>query len=1338
MKSILEASTNTHFPPSEWNYGQRKPELLKEECLQHIFEETVNRYGNRIAVMCDEKAITYRELEVESNKLARYLRKKGIKRGSRVAILLEKSIESYIAMLGIMKAGASYVPLDPSYPQDRVQYIVQDCGIAAVIMTREIADWYHVECLPILLDQETVLIANQDGEPLCKEEVQVQCDDLAYIIYTSGTTGRPKGVLIEHRTAAHVVRASQTFYQVVAEDRVYQGFTTAFDASVEEIWMAFSNGAALVAGTRKLQQSGMELPKRLTELGVTVLSCVPTLLTMWEEDIPTLRLLIVGGEECPSHIVKRWCRLGRRMMNTYGPTEATVIATYAECDPNKPVTIGKPLPNYTVYILDEQMNSVPIGESGELYIGGAGLARGYVNREELTKEKFVDNPFCKMPFDSARLYRTGDLVRFNEEGDIEFLGRIDSQVKIRGYRVELNEIEAVIMAVPDVRNAVVNVYEQAPGLQVLVAYLVLDEGKTLDISVIHNRLKERLPAYMVPSYIEVLDELPTLLSGKVDRKSLPAPTGQHRFHKEYVAPRNEMEEIIAKAWQEVFQQEMISVTEHFFDDLGGHSLFAALVVSKLREHSAMTGMAVSDVYAHPTIEQLAAFMQSNCKTETKQPVRKQLPPVSEGVYKRNGFMQGISVYALTLLASLPFVLVYLHLSNSPWGDEQIFLAAVSMFAIYSPAMIIISIAAKWLLIGRFKEGEYPLWGSYYFRWWLVRRIQALAPVNFLAGTPFLNWYYRLMGAKIGKDCYIGTQHLHSFDLMEIGNESSIGLDAQLLGYTVEGNTLKIGKISVGNNCFIGSNAVISPNTIVQDHSQLGEQSMLSSHMVIQQNERWVGSPARPTNAKDDHIEEMATFAAKQNKFHRFGLGVLYVIGIIMLILVPSLSFLPAIFLIRGLFPYMGAWELLLAPIFSLIGVVTLCFVIVLLKRVILGRVKEGQYSLQSTFYVRKWFVDKLLMMSLVFNNSLYATIYAAPFLRLLGAKMGKMVEVSTVTNIAPDLLIAGEGSFIADAVSIGTPKVFHNQIYIAKTTIGSRTFIGNSAHIEGGKTIGNGCLIGVMSVPPEENEISDGTSWLGSPSMFLPKRDINTSFSEEETYHPTRSLYIKRLIIEFCRVTLPGAFAIWISSFLVFTLWEETRNLSVSEIILLFPFLLVGSGLLATGVVALIKKLLIGRYEQTAKPLWSTFVWRSELVTALYENVTVPYLLNLFLGTPFARYILGWFGVKIGERVFLDSTHISEFDLVHIGDNVAINLNSTLQTHLFEDRVMKMSKLVIGDNCSIGNGSVVLYDTVMNNGSSLGNLSLVMKGETLPAYTHWEGTPAHFCYAAERQAKEVG
>ncbi|MED1305228.1 amino acid adenylation domain-containing protein [Bacillus pacificus] len=1336
MRPILEKPRSTYLPPSEWNYGQRKSELLREECLHQVFEETVDRYEARSAIIYDDRTVTYGELEVQANQLARYLRSKGIGCGSRVAILLERSIESYTAMLGIMKAGAAYVPLDPSYPEDRVQYILQDCDITAAIMTESIAAQYRLECLVVLLDQESILIANESTERLDKEEVQVQYNDLSYIIYTSGTTGRPKGVLIEHHTATHVIRASQTFYNVLPSDRVYQGFTIAFDASVEEIWMAFSNGAALVVGTRKLQQGGMDLPKMLTKLGVTVLSCVPTLLAMWKEDIPTLRLLIVGGEDCPSHIVKHWCRPGRRMMNTYGPTEATVIATYTECDPDKSVTIGKPLPNYTVYILDEQMNPVSVGESGELYIGGAGLARGYNNREDLTKEKFVDNPFCETALDSIRLYRTGDLVRFNEQGDIEFLGRIDSQVKIRGYRVELSEIETVIMTIPDIRNAIVNVYEQAPGLQVLVAYLLLDEGKSIDRSVVHNRLKERLPAYMVPSCIEVLDEFPTLVSGKIDRKSLPAPTEQKRLHKEHIAPRNKTEEIIARVWQEIFQQNTISITDHFFNDLGGHSLFAALVVSKLREHSMMTGMAVSDIYAHPTIEQLSHFIQSQYKSETQHSVSKGIDPVSDGVYKRNGFMQGVSIYALTLLASLPFVLVYLHLANSPWGDEQIFLAVISMFAIYCPSIIIISIAAKWLLIGRFKEGEYPLWGSYYFRWWLVRRIQGLAPISFLTGTPFLKWYYRLMGAKIGTDCYIGTQHMYTFDLIEIGNNSSIGVDAQLLGYTVEGTTLKIGKISVGSNCYIGSNTVISPNTIMKDHSQLGEQSMLPSNVLIPQNERWIGSPARLTNIKDEHVETMLLSSTNHNKFYRFGLGVLYVIGLIMLMLIPSMSFLPALFLIRDLFSNMGAWELLLAPVFSFICVLTLCFGIALLKRIILGHIKEGQYSLYSGFYIRKWFVDKLLTMSLLFNNSLYATLYAAPFLRILGAKIGKMVEVSTVTNIAPDLLIAGEESFIADSVSIGTPKVFHNQIYIAKTRIGSRTFIGNSAHIEGGKTIGNGCLIGVMSVPPEEKESSNDTSWLGSPSIFLPKRDINTAFSEEETYHPTRGLYIKRLMIEFFRVTLPGSFAIWISGFLLFTLREETRYLSVGGIIALFPFFVVLSGLLATGVVALIKKLLIGRYEQTAKPLWSTFVWRSELVTALYENVTVPYLLNLFLGTPFARYILGWFGTKMGKRVFLDSTHISEFDLVHIGNQVAINLNSTLQTHLFEDRVMKMSNLVIGDNCSIGNGSVVLYDTIMQQGASLGNLSLMMKGETFPASTQWEGTPAQYRHATERKTIE--
>ncbi|BAU28519.1 non-ribosomal peptide synthetase-like protein [Aneurinibacillus soli] len=1332
MKVLTDTTIAEHGNSSNWNYGERQLELIRDECLHQLFENSADLYPDHIAVVCDGKMVTYSELEAYSNQVARYIRTIGVKRGDRVAILLERSFEQYVCMLAIMKAGAAYVPLDPGYPEDRVHYILEDCGIETVLTTEDIAAQYQLTCNVALLDLHASLIAEQSTRRFMSEEIGTQSDDLSYVIYTSGTTGRPKGVMIEHRNSCHLVRASQTIYQVQPEDRVYQGFTIAFDASIEEIWMAFAHGAALVVGTRRMQQAGLDLPKLLTEAGVTVLSCVPTLLSMWEEDIPTLRLLIVGGEECPPSLVQSWSIPGRRMMNTYGPTEATVIATYTECTPDQPITIGRPLPNYTVYILDEEMNAVPTGKEGELCIGGVGLARGYVNREDLTQEKFIANPFVTSPYDSQRLYRTGDLVRFNQGGKIEFLGRIDSQVKIRGYRVELSEIETIIASVSGVRNAVVHVHEQTPGLQVLVGYVVPEEGVTLDIAAIYHILRDRLPAYMVPTYIEVLAELPTLISGKVDRKSLPKPTGEYTPRDtEYIAPSTECEQKIACVWEEVFKREAISITDHFFHDLGGHSLFAALVISKLREDEATAGLAVSDLYAHPTIESLARFVgeeQEKKKEKHTKRYETAFERVSNGVYNLCGLAQGFGVYLLYFLISLPFFFIYewITRSGTEWDIRDIAMVTLAGLALYYPAMLVLSVVAKWLLIGRYKEGEYRLWGSYYFRWWLVRRIQALVPVHFLVGTPWIAWYYRLMGAKVGKNCYIGTQHLHSFDVIQIGDDCSIGLDAQMLGYTVENGRLIIRKIEIGNGCYVGSHAVISPGVVMKDEAQLSDQSLASFGDTIDVKERWIGSPATKTLVKDEDLEKSLLSRENPSSAVRFMLGISYVVGMILLMVVPTLASLPSIFVMKRLFMSIGYWALLLAPISGCLFVLTLSLGIAVLKRFVLGNVPAGQYSIYSFFYVRKWFVDKLLYMSLLLTNSLYATLYAAPFLRLLGAKIGKTVEVSTVTHISPDLLSIGEGSFVADAVCLGTPKIFMGTIHITDTRIGSRTFIGNSAHIEGGKEIGSNCLIGVLSVPPDERKTEDGTSWLGSPAMFLPRRDINTCFSETETYKPTTSLYVKRYVIEFFRVTLPASFTIWMISMMWWIAGKIEAYMSMPALLFVFPLVMAVAALAATLLVVITKQVLIGQYKPTAKPLWSSFVWRSELVTALYENVSVPFLIANLFGTPFLRYALGLFGVKMGKRVFMESSYISEFDLVHVGDGAAVNMNSTMQTHLFEDRVMKMSDLIIGENCSVGNGSVVLYDTKMNPGSALGNLSLIMKGETLPASTYWEGAPAKY------------
>ncbi|SHE87734.1 non-ribosomal peptide synthetase terminal domain of unknown function [Seinonella peptonophila] len=1311
----------------QWNHGLSMPHLLQEECLHQIFEAAADLFPDHAALVFDQDIMTYAELDERSNKFARFLRLQGVRRGSRVAILLDRSFEQYIAILAILKAGGAYVPLDPEYPADRISYILEDCDIQLIITRQSLTEDMHLTCTQVDVFQQAVEISKQSAERLSLAETELESNDLSYVIYTSGSTGRPKGVMIEHRNVCHQVRAAQTIYQVSETDRVYQGFTIAFDASVEEIWMALANGAALVIRTETYSQAGNQLPQLLTQAGITVLSCVPTLLTMWEDDIPTLRLLIVGGEECPNYIVKRWANPQRRMYNTYGPTEATVIATYAECVVDQPVTIGKPLPNYQVYVLDEQLQELPIGQAGELHIGGPGLARGYVNRAELSESRFISSPYAE------RLYKTGDLVRFNSDGNVEFLGRIDRQVKIRGYRVELSEIEEVLLQTEEIQQAAVHVYEQSPGLQVLVAYLVPKADSTLNRTALLEQLRDRLPAYMMPTYLEVLEELPTLISGKVDFKSLPIPSKESAIGSEnYIAPETELEVEIAAVWSDVLNRHQISVESDFFQELGGHSLFAALVVSKLRQPPLTLNLAISDFYQYPTIRKLAQFIESTGKQKQLLPDKKEQPKkkfttVSSLTYWITGLAQAVSIYFRYLFVTLPLLLPYLYMMRvlGEWTWNNLLIGVGIATILYFPTSIILSIITKWTIIGRYRAGTYPLWGYYYYRWWLVNQFQSLVPISMISGTPLLNLYYRLMGAKIGRDVYIGTEEIQSFDLIHIGDKTSIGLSAQLLGYTIRDGNLILGTIDIGSEVYIGSNAVISPNVSIGERAQLGEQSMLSEQSYLPDNERWIGSPAQKSATVDLEIEQLTSEKIHTNSaFYRGLLLCGFLLAMIVLVTVPFISLIPGTMAIYLWFPYLGYWQFFLVPICAAFFTISLFLQIILLKKLLLRRVKEGQYPLQSFFYVRKWLIDKFLLFSLFLNNSLYATIYTAPLLRLLGAKIGKRAEISTVNHISPELLNIGSESFVADAACIGTPKVHMGRMSISETVIGHRTFIGNSAHINGGEVIGNHTLLGVLSTPPENKELTDRTSWLGTPAMFLPRRDINTNFSEKETYLPSKRLLWTRYAIEFCRVTFPGAFLIVMIWVWLITVTYTILHFSFIEAIFLVPLVNMSIAFITTLLIVLLKLLLIGRYRKMEKPLWSTYVWRSELITALYENVTVPILITHLLGTPFLRYALRLFGVKMGKKVYMESTYLSEFDLVTIEDYAMINANTTLQTHLFEDRVMKMSHLTIGKFCTVGNGSVVLYDTKMNDFSTLRNLSLLMKGESLPTHTDWEGSPA--------------
>ena len=444
--------------------------------LHEFFEASVDRSPGAIAVQDGDELISYAALDHRANRLAHHLRRRGLGQGSRVGILLVRSASTYVSLLAVTKTGATFVPIDPASPADRVDYIAGDAGLDLLITTTDLADpLVDLPCAILALDSADIDIAREPSYRLDADNIvsfprhsrdAIEC----YVIYTSGSSGRPKGVAVAQSSICNFIHVVTDVYDVRCTDRVYQGMTISFDFSIEEIWPTFAAGATLVVGPNDSRRLGAELADFLDETGVTVFYCVPTLLATISRDLPLVRSLMVGGEACPAGIVERWSRPGRRMLNTYGPTESTVTATWGELLPGRPVTIGRPLPTYSVVILDDNRNPVPDGGVGEICVGGPGVAIGYLNLPEKTADRFIQ-------FSGERIYRTGDLGRIDDDGEVVYMGRADDEVKIRGHRVDLGEIETLLLDDPEVESAVAAMMPVG-GAEELVAYVTRQSGPT--------------------------------------------------------------------------------------------------------------------------------------------------------------------------------------------------------------------------------------------------------------------------------------------------------------------------------------------------------------------------------------------------------------------------------------------------------------------------------------------------------------------------------------------------------------------------------------------------------------------------------------------------------------------------------------------------------------------------------------------------------------------------------------------------------------------------------------------------------------------------------------------
>ncbi|HEX8150237.1 MAG TPA: amino acid adenylation domain-containing protein [Pyrinomonadaceae bacterium] len=600
-RTLLEVWNDTHvaFP--------------RGKCLHHFVEAQAERTPDAAALTFEGETLSYAELDAKADALARRLRALGVGPEARVGVMMERSPELVVALLGVLKAGGAYVPLDPQYPARRLAFMLEDARVAALLTERALLDTLPAhDAVVLCLDEEAGPV---EATPAAAPEQFLDEEHPAYVIYTSGSTGEPKGVVIPHRAILNRLLWMLHAFDFGARDSVLQKTAVSFDASVWELFVPLMCGARVVLARPGGHRDSRYLVEAVRDEGVTILQLVPSMLQLVVEEpgleeCRSLRRLYCGGEPLSAELVRRFeSRLGAELHNLYGPTEVSIDATHWACERGgrrAAVPIGRPIANTRLYILDPYLRPVPAGVAGELYVNGAGLARGYLNRPALTAERFIPDPFSREP--GERMYHTGDLARYLPDGNVEFLGRADHQVKVRGYRIELGEVEAALSRHEGVRRCVVAARDDGAGGQRIVAYLVAEAGRTPTAFELREFMQKSLPEYMVPSAFVTLDELPVTPNGKVDRRALPAPgDGAAPADRSGAAPRTPTQEIVAGLWGHLLGAERVGARDDFFE-LGGHSLLATQAVSRVREVFGVE-VGLRALFEAPTVEGFAAEVE---------------------------------------------------------------------------------------------------------------------------------------------------------------------------------------------------------------------------------------------------------------------------------------------------------------------------------------------------------------------------------------------------------------------------------------------------------------------------------------------------------------------------------------------------------------------------------------------------------------------------------------------------------------------------------------------------------------------------------------------------------
>ncbi|MGK2879315.1 MAG: Pls/PosA family non-ribosomal peptide synthetase [Mycobacterium sp.] len=1256
--------------------------------LVDILYDSAAKFPDAAALDDGTVQLSYSELITDIEDSVAWLAARGIGRGDRVGIRMPSgSYALYVAILSTLATGAAYVPVDADDPPERAELVFGEAGVVAIISAEGVQrgpgtsrGW-------------------RAGAPLSRDD--------AWIIFTSGSTGTPKGVAVTHRNAAAFVDAeAQKFLTdnpIGPGDRVLAGLSVAFDASCEEMWLAWRHGACLVPAPRSLVRSGMDLGPWLVSRDVTVVSTVPTLAALWPaEALEAVRLLIFGGEACPPELAERLAVEGREVWNTYGPTEATVVACLAQLHGSGPVSIGLPLPGWDLAVVGKDGEPVAVGEVGELVIGGVGLAR-YLDAEK-DAEKYAPMPTLGW----QRAYRSGDLVRLEDDG-LYFQGRADDQVKVGGRRIELGEVDSALVNLPGVSGGAAAVRKTASGTPLLVGYIA-SADPDFDVAAARAALGAALPAALVPRLV-LLDDLPTRTSGKVDRNALPwpPPGGANDEAPDLGGTMN----WLARLWRDVLAAPVDGPEADFFA-LGGGSLSAAQVVAALRERYPQ--VTVAQLYDHPRLGSLAGFLD-----ELDPPVTVE-PRVVQPTSMLTQFAQMIASVPLATLTGLAWV-TWLALINNVvaefslirWTTPAPWWLVIASFILFVTPLgrMAIAVLGARTLIGSLQPGTYRRGGSVHLRVWLAERLAEASGAENLAGAPWLVYYARALGNKVGKGV-----DLHSSPpvtgMLTLGHRTSIEPEVDLTGHWIDGDLFRVGPITIGNDATIGARSTLLPGAVVGKNADVAAGSGVVGK--VKNGQYWKGSPAvksgKARHPWPEHRPPRAPVWVAVYGLTSVLLGAVPLVALGAGLVVVGWAARDAPTLADAIVPA-ALWT----PVATLVALAVYAALTVVGVRMLAIGLREGYHPVRSRVGWQLWATERLMDAARNYLFPLYASLLTPGWLRILGAKIGTGTEISTAL-MTPKFTVVEDGAFLADDTMVASYELGGGWIHVAKATIGKRAFLGNSGITQPGRRVPDDGLVAVLSATP--HKAKRGSSWLGSPPIRLRRNASESDVSR--TFAPSTHLKLMRAAVETCRL-IPVIVTFGIGVAVLGAYQWLAGAVGYGWTALLGGVVLLVAGAVAGSIAVAAKWLVVGRIDPVEHPLWSSFVWRNEVADTFVETVAAPWFARAATGTPVMNLWLRGLGATIGRGVWCETYWLPEADLVTLERGSTVNRGCVVQTHLFHDRIMQLDTVVLADGATLGPHCVALPAARLGEASTVGPASLVMRGDEVPAFTRWQGNP---------------